>query len=263
MIQRSDPTVVQHSDAPLHGRVAIVTGAASGFGAAIARGFAAAGASVLVADLNVEGGRTVAGDLEGRGLAVHCDVTDGMSVRSAVAACTQSLGSPDIVVNNAGYTHRNLSMLEVDEESFDRVFAVNVKSVYHMTQAVVPGMIERRRGVILNIGSTAGLRPRPGLTWYNASKGAVNLLSKSMSVELAPHGIRVNAICPVIGATAMLESFLGMPDTPENRARFIATIPLGRLAEPQDVADAAVFLASDAARFITGVELPVDGGRTV
>jgi 3-oxoacyl-[acyl-carrier protein] reductase len=251
------------TDSRLEARVAIVTGAASGFGAAIARRYVASGARVLIADLNLDAAQAVARALEGRARAVRCDVADMGSVRAAVEACAQAFGTPDIVVNNAGYTHRNQPMLEVDEASFDRVFAVNVKSIYHMAQAVVPGMIERRRGVILNIGSTAGLRPRPGLTWYNASKGAVNLLSKSMAVELAPHGIRVNAICPVIGATAMLESFLGMPDTPENRARFVATIPLGRLCEPDDVAEAALYLASDAARFITGVELPVDGGRTV
>jgi 3-oxoacyl-[acyl-carrier protein] reductase len=143
------------------------------------------------------------------------------------------------------------------------VYAVNVKSIFHMAHAVVPAMRARRSGVILNVGSTAGIRPRPGLTWYNGSKGAVNLLSKSMAVELGPDGIRVNAICPVIGETGLLEKFMGVPDTPENRAKFIATIPLGRLSRPDDVAAAALFLASDAAAFISGVEFPVDGGRTV
>ncbi len=247
----------------LEGRIAIVTGAASGFGAGIARRYAAAGARVVVADLNAEGAREVAASLGGSGLAVHCDVADGASVRAAVAACVQAFGAPDIVVNNAGWTHRNRPMLEVGEAEFDRVFAVNVKSIYHMTQAVVPSMIERRSGVIINIGSTAGIRPRPGLTWYNASKGAVNLMSKSMAVELAPHGIRVNAVCPVMGATGLLESFMGIPDTPENRARFVATIPLGRLSTAEDIAEAALWLASDAARFVTGIELPVDGGRTI
>jgi 3-oxoacyl-[acyl-carrier protein] reductase len=169
----------------------------------------------------------------------------------------------DIVVNNAGTTHVNQPMLQVDEATFDRMFAVNVKSIYHMAQAVVPLMRARRSGVILNVGSTAGIRPRPGLTWYNGSKGAVNLLSKSMAVELGPEGIRVNAICPVIGETALLEKFMGVPDTPENRARFISTIPLGRLSRPSDVAAVALFLASDAAAFISGVEFPVDGARTV
>jgi 3-oxoacyl-[acyl-carrier protein] reductase len=143
------------------------------------------------------------------------------------------------------------------------MFNVNVKSIFHMAHAVVPLMRQKGRGVILNVGSTAGLRPRPGLTWYNASKGAVNLLSKSMAVELGPDGIRVNAICPVIGETALLEKFMGVPDTPENRAKFIATIPLGRLSRPSDVANAALILATDASEFISGVEFPVDGGRTV
>ena len=154
-------------------------------------------------------------------------------------------------------------MLDVDEETFDRMFQVNVKSIYLMTRAVVPVMRKQGKGVILNIGSTAGIRPRPGLTWYNASKGAVNLLSKSMAVELGPDNIRVNAICPVMGVTGMFELFMGAPDTPENRAKFVSTIPLGRFCQPSDVAAAALYLASDAAEFITGVELPVDGGRTV
>jgi 3-oxoacyl-[acyl-carrier protein] reductase len=151
----------------------------------------------------------------------------------------------------------------VDEAMFDRMFDVNVKSIYYMTQAVVPVMRKQGKGVILNIGSTAGIRPRPGLTWYNASKGAVNLLSKSMAVELGPDKIRVNAICPVMGVTGMFELFMGAPDTPENRARFVSTIPMGRFCQPSDVAAAALYLGSDAAEFITGVEFPVDGGRTI
>jgi 3-oxoacyl-[acyl-carrier protein] reductase len=154
-------------------------------------------------------------------------------------------------------------MLEIDEETFDRMYAVNVKSIYYMAHAVVPLMRQRKKGVILNVGSTAGIRPRPGLTWYNGSKGAVNLLSKSMAVELGPDNIRVNAICPVMGETGLLEKFMGVPDTPENRAKFVATIPLGRLCRASDVAAAALYLASDSAQFINGVELPVDGGRTV
>ena len=154
-------------------------------------------------------------------------------------------------------------MLEVDEATFDRVYDTNVKSIFHMTHAVVPLMRKQGGGVILNVGSTAGIRPRPGLTWYNSSKGAVNVMSKSMAVELGPDGIRVNAICPVMGATGLLEAFMGMPDTPENRKKFIATIPLGRLSDPKDIARAAVFLASDDAEFITGIEFPVDGGRTI
>jgi 3-oxoacyl-[acyl-carrier protein] reductase len=181
-----------------------------------------------------------------------------------VRACVAHFGVPDVVINNAGTTHKNQPMLDVDEHTFDRVFNVNVKSIYFITHAVVPLLRERGQGgVILNVGSTAGIRPRPGLSWYNASKGAVNLLSKAMAVELAPDNIRVNALCPVMGVTGLLSDFMGMPDTPENRAKFIATIPLGRLCEPKDMAAAAVFLATDAAAFLTGLEMPVDGGRTI
>ena len=154
-------------------------------------------------------------------------------------------------------------MLDVTEEEYDRLYDINVRSIFHMSRAVVPIMRTQGAGVILNIASTAGIRPRPGLTWYNSTKGAVNLLSKSMAVELAPDGIRVNCIAPVIGATALLESFMGLPDTPENREKFIATIPMGRMSEPQDIANACLYLASDEAEFITGTVFEVDGGRTI
>lgn len=247
----------------LKDKVAIVTGAASGFGAEIARSYAREGANVVIADLNETGALAVAQEIGSAALAVRCDVTQRGDIDAVIDATVQNFGGVDIVVNNAGYTHRNQPLLDVDEATFDRVFAVNVKAIYHMTMAVVPLMRQRQGGCIINIGSTAGIRPRPGLTWYNASKGAANLLSKSMAVELAPDRIRVNVICPVMGETAMLADFMGVPDTPENRARFIATIPLGRLSVPQDVARAAVFLASEEADFITGIEFPVDGGRTV
>ncbi|MFN0184210.1 MAG: glucose 1-dehydrogenase [Aquabacterium sp.] len=246
----------------LSGKVAIVTGAAGGFGEGIARLFAAEGARVLIADLDGTRASEVAASIGPAAHAVRCDVSRGADVDAAVRVCVQVLGAPDIVVNNAGITHRNGPMLEVDEALFDRVFAVNVKSIFHMAHAVVPLMRERGSGSIINIGSTAGIRPRPGLTWYNASKGAVNLLSKSMAAELGPDGIRVNAICPVMGATGLIDQFLGT-DTPEARARVVAGIPLGRLSTPQDIAEAALYLASDAGRFITGIELPVDGGRTI
>jgi 3-oxoacyl-[acyl-carrier protein] reductase len=241
----------------------IVTGAASGFGAGIALACAREGAHVVLADINEAGAREVATRCDGRSVGVRCDVTSRRDVADLVAGARERFGRIDVVVNNAGWTHRNQPLLDVDEATFDRVFAINVKSIYHMTHEVVPVMRAQGGGVILNVGSTAGIRPRPGLTWYNASKGAVNLLSKSMAVELGPDRIRVNSICPVIGETALLEAFMGVPDTPENRARFIATIPLGRLSRPDDVANAAVFLASDEAAFISGVEFPVDGGRTV
>lgn len=246
----------------LQDRVAIVTGAASGFGAEIARQYAAEGARVVLADLNDGGAKAVAAECGAAAVAIRCDVTVRADIDALVAQTLQRFGRIDIVVNNAGWTHRNQPMLDIDEATFDRVFTINVKSIFLMTHAVVPVMRRQRRGVILNIGSTAGIRPRPGLTWYNGSKGAVNLLSKSMAVELGPDGIRVNAICPVMGETALLESFMGMPDTPENRKKFVSTIPLGRLARPLDIARAAVYLSSDDAEFISGIEFPVDGGRT-
>ncbi|MBD9399622.1 SDR family oxidoreductase [Pseudomonas sp. PDM11] len=247
----------------LDNKIAIVTGAASGFGAAIARSYIEAGAKVLLADINGEAAARLADELGANARAATCDVTNGEQVQAAVQLCVQTFGVPDIVVNNAGTTHRNQPLMDVDEKTFDRVFAVNVKSIFHMTKAVVPLMRERKSGSIINVGSVAGIRPRPGLTWYNGSKGAVNLMSKSLAVELGPDGIRVNNICPVMGETALLEDFMGVPDTPENRARFVATIPLGRLSKPADVAAVALFLASDEAAFLNGVELPVDGGRVV
>jgi len=247
----------------LQGKVAIVTGAAGGFGEGIAKRFVAEGAKVLIVDLDGAKAQTVAAALGANAKAQKCDVSKGAEVHAAVKACLNAFGPPDIVVNNAGTTHRNQWMLDVDEATFDRVFNVNVKSIYHMAHAVVPIMRERKSGTIINIGSTAGIRPRPGLTWYNASKGAVNLMSKSMAAELGPFNIRVNAICPVMGATGMIELFLGAPNTPENRAKITAGIPLGRMSTPEDVAEAALYLASDAGAFITGIELPVDGGRTI
>ena len=248
----------------LKDKVTIVTGAASGFGAEIAREYVAEGAKVAVADINAEGARDVAGAIGASAIAVTCDVTQRKDIDALVQATRDAFGGRiDVVVNNAGWTHRNQPLLDVDEATFDKVYAINVKSIFHMVHAVVPLMRRQKDGVILNIGSTAGLRPRPGLTWYNSSKGAVNLMSKSLAVELGADNIRVNAICPVMGVTGLLEQFMGMPDTPENRKKFVATIPLGRLSTPLDIARAAVFLASDDAQFITGVEFPVDGGRTV
>ncbi|MFV0282640.1 MAG: glucose 1-dehydrogenase [Castellaniella sp.] len=247
----------------LNGKVAIVTGAGGGFGEGVARAYALAGARVVVADINEAGARRVAGEIGEQALPVRVDITSAAEVGAMVARCREKFGRLDIVVNNAGTTHKNQPMLEVDEKTFDRVFEVNVKSIFLITKEVVPVMRAQGGGVILNVGSTAGIRPRPGLTWYNASKGAVNLLSRSMAVELAPDHIRVNAICPVMGVTGLFESFMGLPDTPENRAKFVSTIPLGRFCQPSDVAAVATFLASDAAEFITGVEFPVDGGRTI
>ncbi|PWJ13819.1 SDR family oxidoreductase [Jannaschia seohaensis] len=247
----------------LNGKSALVTGGGAGFGAEIARVFAREGARVTILDLNGDAAQATASDIGDAAQAVVGDVTSAADIARALEAAQDFGGRLDIVVNNAGWTHRNKPMLEVTEDEFDRVYAINVKSIFHMSGAAVPVMREQGGGVIINVGSTAGIRPRPGLTWYNSTKGAVNLLSRSMAVELAPDGIRVNCVAPVIGATGLLESFMGVPDTPENRAKFIATVPLGRLSEPGDVASACLYLASDEAGFITGVVLEVDGGRTV
>lgn len=247
----------------LDGKTALVTGGGAGFGAEIVRTFAREGARIVILDLNGEAAAATAKEVGDAARAVTGDVTRADDIAKAVHAARDFGGRLDIVVNNAGWTHRNKPMLEVTEAEFDRVYAINVKSLFHMANAAVPMMRDQGGGVMINIGSTAGIRPRPGLTWYNSTKGAVNLLSRSMAVELAPHNIRVNCVAPVMGATGLLESFMGMPDTPDNRAKFIATVPLGRLAEPRDVAGACLYLASEDAEFITGVVLEVDGGRTI
>ena len=247
----------------LNQKTAIVTGAGSGFGAAIARAYVAAGAKVVLADINLEAAQAVASALGDNAMPVACDVTRFDQVQALVAQATARFGGPDIVINNAGTTHRNQSMLDFDEATFDRVFSVNVKSIYHMARAVVPVMKANGGGVILNIGSVGAIRPRPGLTWSNSSKGAVRVMTKSMAVELAPDGIRVNLIAPVMAATGLLQDFMGVADTADNRARFVSTIPLGRMCDPEDVANAAVFLGSPQAHFLTGVEMPVDGGRSI
>ncbi len=250
----------------LKDKVAIVTGAASGFGEGIARRFAAEGAQVVLADLNDQAGQQIAADIEtagGTAAYVHADVAERAEVEAMVEAARANYGRLDILVNNAGYSHVNQPMTEVAEADFDRTFAVNVKAIYLAARAALPLFRGQGGGCIINTSSTAGLRPRPGLTWYNGSKGAVNTITKSMAVELAPDRIRVNAICPVAGETPMLETFMGKPDTPENRAPFLATIPLGRLSRPDDIAAAALYLASDEAEMLTGVLLEVDGGRCI
>ena len=246
----------------LKDRVAIVTGAASGFGEGIARHFAGQGASIIVADISDKKGEEVAGSL-GEAKFVHCDVTRSADVKAMVAAAEDTFGGLDILVNNAGTTHLRKSLLEVSEDEFDTVYATNVKSIYLSAVHGVPALKKRGGGVILNIASTAGLRPRPGLTWYNGTKGAAITLTKSMAIELAPDKIRVCAINPVIGETALLTTFMGGPDTPELREEFISGIPLGRMSRPDDIAGAALFLCSDDAEFITGVCMEVDGGRCI
>ena len=242
-------------------KIAIVTGAGNGFGAGIAQAYAAEGARVVLADLNLKNAQAVAEDLGAGTSTFQSDVAEGLQVSALVEHCVSTFGVPDIVVNNAGTTHPNGSLLEVSEATFDRIFAVNVKSIFHMARAVIPLMRQRKYGVILNIASTAGMRPRPGLVWYSGTKGAVNTISKGMALELAEDNIRVNAISPVMGETGLIADFMGQ-DTPENRAKFKASIPLGRFSQPRDIANAAIFLASDAADLITGIDFPVDGGRT-
>ncbi|MGY6248005.1 glucose 1-dehydrogenase [Bosea thiooxidans] len=246
----------------LKGKTALVTGAAQGFGFGIAETFVREGARVAVLDINSDKAKEAAKAIGRKAFAVTCDVGKAKSVDKAVEKILAKVGRLDIVVNNAGTTHRNKPMTEVTEEEFDRIFAVNVKSIYLMARATVPHFRQHGGGVILNIGSTAGLRPRPGLTWYNGSKGAANLISQSMAVELAPDKIRVNAIAPVAGETPLLATFMG-EDTPERRAQFTASIPWGRFSTPQDIANAALFLCSDEADMVTGSVLAVDGGRCV
>jgi 3-oxoacyl-[acyl-carrier protein] reductase len=246
----------------LSGKIAIVTGAAQGFGAGIARLFAEEGAKILACDLNEAGAKALAAEIGHGAIGLACDVSKLSDAKAVVAAAIKTFGRLDIVVNNAGTSHRNKPLLEVSEEEFDRVYAVNVKSIYNFAIAAVPVMAQQGGGNFVNIGSTAGLRPRPGLTWYNGTKGAVHLTSKSMAVELAPQKIRVNVLAPVAGETPLLATFMG-EDTPEIRAKFIGSIPLGRFSTPLDIARAALFLASDEAEFITGTVLEVDGGRCV
>ncbi len=251
----------------LENKVAVVTGGGSGFGEAIAKRFAEEGAKLVVNDIADANGKSVAAEIErahGQGAAifVHADVAKSRDMAQLAKATLDRFGRIDIMVNNAGTTHENGSMLDVPEEVFDRVFAVNVKSIYLSALFIVPAMKRQGGGVILNTASTAGIRARGGLTWYCASKGAAVMASKSMAHELAPDKIRVNAICPVAGETPLLPTFMG-GDTPEIRVRFLASIPLGRFAQPQDVANAALYLASDEASFITGVAFEVDGGRCV
>ncbi|MGG7643353.1 glucose 1-dehydrogenase [Rhodovulum sp. YNF3179] len=244
----------------LHGKTAIVTGGGSGFGAGIARKFAAEGATVMVADINAQAAREIAAELGGVAQAV--DVSDSDSVAAMCAAALDAWGRVDILVNNAGITHERGALEDVPEDAFDRVFAVNCKSVYLTARHAVPAMKKAGHGTILNVASTAGISPRAQLNWYNASKGWMITATKTMAVELAPDGIRVNALAPVAGETPLLASFMG-GDTPETRAKFLSTIPLGRFSTPGDMGNAACYLCSDEAGMVTGAVLEVDGGRCI
>jgi len=244
----------------LQGRVAIVTGGASGFGEGIARRFAAEGAHVVVADLNGDAAQKLAREIDG--LAVPADISRGADVRAVAKAAIDRFGGIDILVNNAGIGHKPQPLDTLSEEDFDRIVAINAKSVFLTAREIVPLMKANKRGAILNIASTGGVSPRPNLTWYNASKGWMITATRAMAVELAPFGIRVNAINPVAGETPLLATFMG-EDTPQIRAKFLASIPIGRFSTPQDIAAAATFLCSDEASMITGVALEVDGGRCI
>ncbi|MCT4556620.1 MAG: SDR family oxidoreductase [Pelagimonas sp.] len=244
----------------LEGKTAIVTGAGSGFGAGITRRFAAEGAQVLVADINEDAAKQIAEEIQGQ--AVRVDVSKADDIETMIEAARFAFGDIDILVNNAGVTHMPAPLETISDEDFDRVFAVNCKSIYLAAKVLVPLFKARGSGVFLNVSSTAGLSPRPNLNWYNASKGWVNTATKTMAVELAPSGIRVNALNPVAGETPLLASFMG-EDTPEMRAKFLSTIPLGRFSTPEDLANAALYLCSDEAAMVTGVCLEVDGGRCI
>ena len=250
----------------LPGKVAVVTGGGSGFGESICHTFADHGAKIVVADFNAEGGNRVVAALRAAGheaIFTQVDVSRSEEMRAMVEAGVSRFGRIDIMVNNAGMSHTNRPMLEVTEEFFDRLYQVNVKSIYLSAVHCVPVFRRQKGGCFINIGSTAAVRPRPGLSWYNGSKGAVTLLTKSLAVELAPEKIRANCINPAIADTPLLTTFMGGEDTAENRARFVASIPIGRLCHPTDVANAALFFADPASGFITGTCLEVDGGRCI
>jgi 3-oxoacyl-[acyl-carrier protein] reductase len=251
----------------LEGKVAVVTGAGSGFGEGIARKFVAEGAKVVIADRDAVGGERVAKALGANARFVHVDVANAADVTTMLDAAQVHFGGLHILVNNAGVSHTPQPLEDVSEEDFDRILAINVKAIYLAAKAVVPRFkaqwqSSKTGGVILNIASTAGVSPRPRLSWYNASKGWVITATRSMAVELAPFGIRVVALNPVAGETPLLKTFMG-EDTPEMRAKFLATIPIGRFSTPEDLGNAACFLCSDEASMITGVAMEVDGGRCI
>jgi 3-oxoacyl-[acyl-carrier protein] reductase len=246
----------------LKDKVAIVTGGGSGFGAGIVRKFIAEGAKVVVADRDLEAARRVAGEAGAAAHALQADVSRAEDVKAMMDGAERVFGGLHILVNNAGVGHLPQPLETLPEEDFDRIVAVNMKALYLAAKEVVPRFKARKGGVILNMASTAGVSPRPRLAWYNASKGWVITATRSMAVELAPFGIRVVALNPVAGETPLLKTFMG-EDTPEMRAKFLSTIPIGRFSTPEDLGNAACFLCSDEASMITGVAMEVDGGRCI
>ena len=252
----------------LEDKTALITGAASGFGKAMAIRFADEGAQVVILDQNISAAMNVVSQINNNlqqevACAYECDVSNQSEVSRVVGDCISTYSRIDIVINNAGWSHKNQPLLETSVVDFHRVYEINVFSIFYMCHAIVPHWRQTGSGTMINISSTAGIRPRPGLTWYNSTKGAVNIMTKSLAVELAKDNIRVCGLAPVIGETGLTETFMGVPDTPENRQRFLDTIPLGRFSAPDDIANAALFLATDKASFITGSILEIDGGRCI
>ncbi|KAJ9287799.1 hypothetical protein DTO021C3_4604 [Paecilomyces variotii] len=248
----------------LQGKIAIVTGGGSGFGAAIARRFGSEGAKVILTDINAANGEKVASENSQNLIFQKQDVTKVDGWNAVVNLAIEKFGRVDILVNNAGTTYKNKPTLEVTEEEWERVFQVNVKSIFHAVKTVIPHFIEQGNGgSVINISSTGASRPRPGLVWYNATKGAVSNATKGLAAEYGPHNIRVNSVCPLLSGTGLFEMFTGVPDTPENRKNFIAQVPLGRLTDPNDIANTVLFLASDEGQFINGTEIVVDGGKCI
>lgn len=252
----------------LSGKVAIVTGAGSGFGEAIAHGFVAEGANVLIADIAVKNGQRVTDEISKKGYTnggsavfVEFNVTKRSDWENALEVAKSSFGKVDIVVNNAGTTYKKKPSVEVTEADFDKIIAVNVKSIFLSVSVIMPYFVERASGVYLNTSSVAGTRVRPGQVFYGGTKGFLNTVTQGLAAEYGPSGVRINSICPLRGATGLLEMFSGMPDTPEERAKFALSVPLRRMSEPDDIKNAAIYLASDEAAFVSGVNLPVDGGR--
>ncbi|OJJ07942.1 hypothetical protein ASPVEDRAFT_203075 [Aspergillus versicolor CBS 583.65] len=248
----------------LANKVAIVTGGGSGFGAAIATRFAQEGGKVIIADINEAGGQSVASQDPTNIIFQKVDVTSPADWKAVIETAVAKFGRLDVLVNNAGTSYRNKPTLEVTEAEWERVFNVNVKSIFHGSQAVIAKLLEQGTGgSVINVSSTGANRPRPGLVWYNASKGAVSNATKGLAAEYGPHNIRVNTVAPLLSGTGLFSMFTGMEDTEENRQKFIGNVPLGRLTDPMDVANMCLYLASDEGAFINGTEMVVDGGKCI